>query len=246
MTAPSCWSLWSETSHGRFRWHKHVNSWISTTWRDELINDFTRLMNEPTAETIVCLDHQVFLIDRLMTVWSRKPCTPSGIKGILNVECHLNQQVVSNWQSCHSSWCVCVCVWCVSDVSCVWCRVCVMCGCVCRMKVWHCLCVFRYFCLQMFSSWRDLQHAAGGDAQPQHQCGGGGGAGAQPAGSAHSCRYTLIPDAYSCRYTLIPDTHTHCWYTHTPAGGACTTHTIQSPGAVFQKLPILRLKMGGV
>lgn len=48
--------------------------------------------------------------------------------------------------------------------------------------------VCRDLCLQMFSSWGDLQHAAGGDAQSQHQCGGGGRAGAQPPGS-HFCRY---------------------------------------------------------
>lgn len=53
-------------------------------------------------------------------------------------------------------------------------------------------CPRRYFCLQMFSSGGDLQHAAGGDAQPQHQCGGGSSAGAPPAGSTHSCRYTLV------------------------------------------------------
>lgn len=70
------------------------------------------------------------------------------------------------------------------------------------------LCVsFRYFCLQMFPSRGDLQHAAGGDAQPQHQRGGGGGAGTQPAGSAHSRRYVL-----KCTRTR----------THTQAAGSCT------------------------
>lgn len=65
------------------------------------------------------------------------------------------------------------------------------------LAVFYCVCVrvclFRDLCLQMCPGGGDLQHAAGGDAQPQHQCGGGGCAGAKPPGcthTAHSCRYT--------------------------------------------------------